>query len=89
MLAVWIRRRFPGLHGRRRTIRDSAIRLDDTHITRDGRTRLHVDDERRRTVGEPGTFTLSSGSASDRLHQRISLTVSWPAPPPPENRRTP
>jgi hypothetical protein len=25
---------------------------------------------------EPGTFTLSVGSASDRLHQRISLTVA-------------
>ncbi|MFF3990193.1 glycoside hydrolase family 3 C-terminal domain-containing protein [Streptomyces sp. NPDC001797] len=118
------------------TFRHSGIRLDDTHISRDGRTRLHVDitntgerdgtevvqlyvtddlatvslprirlrgvakrrvaagervtvtfpvtaardltlvDERLRTVVEPGTFTLSVGSASDRLHQRISLTVS-------------
>ncbi|MFF7473229.1 glycoside hydrolase family 3 C-terminal domain-containing protein [Streptomyces sp. NPDC008092] len=118
------------------TFRHSGIRLDDTHIARDGRTRLHVDitntgerdgtevvqlyvtddrasvslprirlrgvvrrrvaagarvtvsfpvtaardltlvDEGLRTVVEPGTFTLSVGSASDRLHQRISLTVS-------------
>ncbi|MGY4925299.1 fibronectin type III-like domain-contianing protein [Streptomyces sp. 900105755] len=116
--------------------RHSGIRLDDTHISLDGRTRLHVDitntgerdgtevvqlyvtddlatvspprirlrgvakrrvaagervtatfpvtaardlplfDERLRTVVERGTFTLSVGSASDRLHQRISLTVS-------------
>ncbi|MEU9340650.1 glycoside hydrolase family 3 C-terminal domain-containing protein [Streptomyces sp. NPDC048278] len=118
------------------TFRHSGIRLDDTHITRDGRTRLHVDitntggrdgtevvqlyvtddrasvslprlrlrgvakrrvaagervtvsfpvtaardltlvDERLRTVVEPGTFTLGVGSAADRLHQHISLTVS-------------
>ncbi|MEU6193841.1 glycoside hydrolase family 3 C-terminal domain-containing protein [Streptomyces sp. NPDC047061] len=118
------------------TFRYSGIRLDDTHITRDGRTHLHVDitntgeragtevvqlyvtddrasvslprirlrgvakrhveagervtvsfpvvaardltlvDERLRTVVEPGTFTLGIGSASDRLHQHISLTVS-------------
>ncbi|MGY5046870.1 hypothetical protein ACWDE0_14685 [Streptomyces sp. 900105755] len=31
---------------------------------------------RATSVVEPGTFTLSVGSASDRLHQRISLTVS-------------
>ncbi|MFJ8488671.1 hypothetical protein ACIRBZ_09905 [Streptomyces sp. NPDC094038] len=110
------------------TFRHSGIRLDDTHVTRDGRTHLHVDvtntgerdgtevvqlyvtddrasvslprggwrrgnasrcrspvtaardltlvDERLRTVVEPGTFTLGVGSAADRLHQRISLTVS-------------
>ncbi|MEW1772800.1 fibronectin type III-like domain-contianing protein [Streptomyces sp. NPDC086777] len=37
---------------------------------------LTLVDERLRTVVEPGTFTLSVGSASDCLHQRISLTVS-------------
>ncbi|MFD4602861.1 fibronectin type III-like domain-contianing protein [Streptomyces sp. NPDC058464] len=37
---------------------------------------LTLVDERLRTVVEPGTFTLGIGSASDRLHQHISLTVS-------------
>ncbi|MEU9149337.1 fibronectin type III-like domain-contianing protein [Streptomyces sp. NPDC048417] len=37
---------------------------------------LTLVDERLRTVVEPGTFDLTIGSASDRPHQRISLTVS-------------
>ncbi|MFD3586717.1 glycoside hydrolase family 3 C-terminal domain-containing protein [Streptomyces sp. NPDC058683] len=37
---------------------------------------LTLVDEQLRTVVEPGTFDLTIGSASDRPHQRITLTVS-------------